>query len=164
MKKTIITALLIFILTSAAFADIRFGGGASYNSESKDWAYSLMGEYLMTIVPGALKLGAGAQYYSPANYFELDLVNTAYFPAYLIARVSVPLVPVLSSFFLTGRYGYTFLARDGKILNDGGVYYAAGIGKSILYFAYIEAIYSVYHWNKLDKDYERFSVNIGFSI
>ncbi|MDR1942899.1 MAG: hypothetical protein LBQ04_02105 [Endomicrobium sp.] len=161
MKKILTAFFVIILFTQISFADINFGAGATYNSKKSALAYSLMLEYLMPIIPGILKGGLGAQYFSKDNTFD-DIKNSAYMPVYLVGRANIPFVPIISSFFITGRYGYTMLLDSS--IKDGGVYYGAGLGYNIFGGLYIEGVYTVYHWNKYSRDDNEFVVHLGFGF
>jgi hypothetical protein len=169
MKKIVVALLAIVVFVGFAYADINIGASGNYNSNTERVSYSFLLEYLRPIIPDTLKIGLGAQYFSAGNTFNIhdkdvkahfDINDYATVPVYLMARLNVPIIPVLSSFFLTGRYGYSFLQK-GSNLDDGGRYYAIGLGKQILWIAYMELIYTGYHFNKIEKDTQHISLNIG---
>ncbi|MDR2772093.1 MAG: hypothetical protein LBB93_01330 [Elusimicrobiota bacterium] len=154
MRKFAVVVMCLAILGQNVFADINIGAGGTYSQSAQKFSYSFLFEYLFPIVPGILKAGPGAQYFSSDGSEN----SKPHMPIYAVAVVNV----VPTSFFVSGRYGF-FLTGDP--LETGGTYYAAGVGYNIAFGLYVEAVYTVYQRNDSDLEDDQFTtVRLGISL
>lgn len=168
MKKIIILLIAIFmsVMTYAQGANIylsidlwRHETGIE---DSGNAGAGIGGEYLFTLVDDRFYLGVGAEWKSPLDGFDND-IDYHPIPVFLVGKLFIG----SSSYYLTGRGGYSY-NKEGDNVVDSGPYAGAGVGYDFTR-VYTEIMYEIFDINdngKLFNDgtLQMASIKIGYKF